>query len=70
MSRTYHHGDKAKQRAFKKHWRWLGSYPGWWDTLFHHRPRRQEERRLCRLAERGVDDGVWPLGRKPHKYYW
>lgn len=71
MARTYHHGDKQKERHLGlEDWRWSSNYPRWWDQMFHTRPRRQEERLLCRLAERDVEDGIWPLSKKPHKYYW
>jgi hypothetical protein len=66
MSRTRHHGDKAKARAFGDNWHWMQNYPGWWDRLFHHAPARRIERDMLR---RGDEDG-YPNHRRPHKYYW
>lgn len=70
MSRTRHHGNKAKQRAYGKDWHWLQNYPGWWDTLYHHRPARQKNRKLIHDVSRGDNPTDWPDHRKPHKYYW
>jgi len=70
VSRTKHHGDKAKEREFGSSWGWLGSYPNWWDTMFHHKPRRQRERQARHKVLRGDEDELWPLDKKPHKYFY
>jgi len=70
VSRTRHHGHNAKQRLYGDSWRWLGSYPGWWDTMFHHRPRRQKELLAKRRVLKGEEEILWPLDKKPHHYYW
>tara|TARA_A100001391_G_scaffold201871_2_gene189947 strand:+ start:1696 stop:1941 length:246 start_codon:yes stop_codon:yes gene_type:complete len=64
-------------RKYTSRHKWAAHYgksPGWWVNLFMTRPQRVEERRLCKLLERGLVDGdeaTFPLGnRKPHKYYW
>ncbi|MFQ5545292.1 MAG: hypothetical protein ACE5FE_04855 [Acidiferrobacterales bacterium] len=47
--------------------------PKWWRKLFMTRPRRRENRRICRLILHGADtDGLTPPpgNHKPHKYYW
>lgn len=49
------------------------STPARWTRIHMNRPRRHENRQLCRLivARRDPDAVVWPLGsRKPHIYYW
>lgn len=62
MSRTYHHGNKAKQRKFggwnryldptppkrpRHHIDWQWmNTPSWWTRLMMTRPQRQEARRL------------------------
>jgi hypothetical protein len=66
MARTWHHGDKAKERRFGKNWHWFRSTPSWWNKLFHHKPARREER--DKLV-RGETEN-YPDHRKPHKYYW
>lgn len=75
MRRTKHHGEKAKQRAFGKGWRWLGQTPGWWVSLFMTRPQRRgartwehEAARTPRAELDSMDQP--PHGRKPHKYFW
>ena len=70
MSGTRHHGDKAKERTFKDKWRWCSQTPGWWNTLFHHRPKRREHGRLIHKVLRGEEELIWPLDKRPHKYYW
>lgn len=51
----------------------LGSTPKWWRKLYMTRPRRRDNKHVCRLILKGRDpDGlVLPLGNcKPHVYYW
>ena len=51
----------------------LMTTPGWWVNLYMSRPRRRENRRLCKEIEAGADpdSSVFPLGnRRPHVYYW
>lgn len=71
MSRTHHHGDKAKQRRFGDNWWWYRSTPSYWNRLFHHKPRRQRERIQLHRVMRGEIDQVWDVGgRRPHIYFW
>lgn len=47
--------------------------PGWWVNMFMNRPKRRENKRLCRRIKEGecYDALVFPLGNhKPHHYYW
>lgn len=47
--------------------------PGWWVNLYMNRPKRRENRSLCKTIEAGADpdSAVFPLGsRRPHVYYW
>lgn len=49
------------------------STPAYWVRDHMNRPRRRQNRQICRLVTRGHDpEGFsWPLGnRKPHVYYW
>ena len=49
------------------------STPGSWVRAHVNRPRRHENRHLCRLVVQGLDPDelIWPIGsRKPHVYYW
>ena len=52
---------------------WLGHTPKWWTKLFMTRPKRRENKRVCRriLCGENPDGMAFPLGnRKPHDYYW
>lgn len=47
--------------------------PGWWNILHHSRPRRRDNKRICRLIMHGGDaEGLtWPIGtRKPNYWFW
>lgn len=73
MSRTHHHGSKAKARTFGKNERWLSQTPGWWVRLMMTRPQRRrvklwERDAAKRLTWCDIDDP--PHGRKPHHYFW
>ena len=72
MSRTYHHGNKAKLRKFGDDWRWMRT-PSWWIRSMMTRPQRQEVRRLIKhtLDLPNLEDApLFPLTKKPHIYYW
>lgn len=72
MARTYHHGNKAKERKFGDSWNWMGT-PSWWIRQMMTRPQRQEVRRLVKRTMELVDcedAPLFPLAKKPHKYYW
>lgn len=55
-------------------WRWLNSWPRWWDIMFHTRPWRRESKKLLRDVVSGRKD--WDevsfnsSYHKPHQYYW
>ena len=71
MTRTSHHGDKAKERKFGDIWHWYKSTPSWWNRIHHTKRRRAENKRLAKKVTRGETEQVWPLGnRKPHEYFW
>lgn len=61
MSRTYETTNRSPS------W-WLWSEPKWWRKLNKHRKRRAELKR-CLCAD-DWDAQVWPLDKKPWKYYW
>lgn len=72
MSRTRHHGDKAKRRLFGDRWAWWHTTPGWWVRLKMERPQRAAvkawEHKALRQDIDELDDP--PHGRKPHQYYY
>lgn len=73
MSRTRHHGDKAKQRQFGDNWQWLRSTPSEWVRIMMTKPQRAETRRLLHAVQKmdDLDDAPqFPLAKKPHVYYW
>ncbi len=80
MSRTHRHRDRdANGRLLRKYRHpyhgvsFPRGAPKWWRKLYMSRPRRRENRMLCRLVEKGVDSEalVFPLGNhKPHVYFW
>ena len=75
MSRTKHHGSKAKQRKFGDAWSWLQATPGWWINLFMTRPQRHKarawERDAAKTSNADLDAlDAPPHGKKPHKYFW
>lgn len=64
-------GDRALTKAeiYRRYSR-MG-YPRWWDKVFHTRPRRAATRSAERAALLTDAEGlIWPLDKKPHKYYW
>lgn len=71
MSRTYHHGNKAKERKFGDEWRWFAACPKDWNRPFHTVPKRRKEKHLLHRVLKGEAEQVWPLGsRRPHVYYY
>lgn len=51
---------------------WMGSWPAWWDIVFHRRRHRAETRVVERRLMSGDDPDaiVHPLAKRPHTYYW
>lgn len=51
--------------------RWLGT-PSRHNIVFHSRPRRRLDSKLARSIRSGIDPDatLWPLSKRPHKYYW
>lgn len=73
MSRTRHHGDKAKQREFGADYRWYAGTPGWWVRLLMTKPQRRAAKLWERRAVTSADvdqEGLPPHGKKPHHYFW
>jgi hypothetical protein len=74
MSRTHrrHYKTGIRIRDGKGH-RYNWSTPGWWNRLFHNRPRRRAEKVLLQRIKHNPslsDLAIWPVGRKPHWYFW
>lgn len=69
MSRTYHHGNKAKKRLFGDNWRWMTT-PGKWTREMMTPTWRQQTKQLLHRWEREGGEVIVPNGRKPHLYYW
>lgn len=59
-------------RFGKHHTFWTCHWPASWDIVFHTRPTRRANKAMTRkvLAGHDPDGVVWPLSKKPHKYYW
>lgn len=76
MSTTNRARDRDEVGRLKRNFRGPNATqttPGSWVRQHMNRPRRLENRRLCRLVVAGgsPDVMVWPLGsRKPHIYRW
>lgn len=75
MSKTYHHGDKAKKRRFGKNWLWLKERPSWWIKMFSTKPKRREikmwETSVVKENTAELDSLNKPdVSNKPQKYYW
>ena len=70
MSRTRHHGYKAKERNFDEVRNTFGNEPKWWRKHFKHKKRRSELRQCLDAVEKGNDDVLFPLDKKPWIYYW
>jgi hypothetical protein len=74
MTKTYHHGNKAKERKFGKLWRWMNT-PSWWTRMMMSRPQRKAgktwERKASTTSVKQLDDADTPsVSKKPHHYYW
>lgn len=73
-----HYKRKRSRTAYTKRGKmnttyWLNTWPRWWDVLFHNRPRRRKDHKVCRDIVRGDQDhadAIWAVEKKPHKYYW
>lgn len=73
MSRTFHHGDRAKQKKFGTNWHWMSNEPKWWRKIMFTRPRRSQTRAAMNEVLSSIsmeDDTKFPLDKKPHNYYW
>jgi len=69
MSRTHHHGYKAKDRLGRNDF-WCRNEPKLWRRLQKHKKRRAACRALQTKALRGEEGLIWPLDSKPWNYYW
>jgi len=79
MSTTNKANDRGLDgRLLRKYRRFDGprfpdGVPKWWRKLFMTRPKRRENRLVCKRMLQGIDPDclVMPLGNhKPHTYYW
>ncbi len=63
MSRTWRRSDTNKDRLYntepKKH-----------RNMHKHRPRRRAVKQAIHKVERGEEDVLFPLDKKPWEYYW
>ena len=70
---TLCHGQLSLRSAATWQMCRVSSTPGWWVSLYMNRPKRRENRRLCREIVAGTvpESMAFPLGnRRPHVYYW
>ena len=75
MSRTSRRNRYTEHKEFRdgKAHGWNMTTPSWWNTLLNHRPNRRQARlaeRLAAMNPEASDGLMWPLGRKPHWYFW
>lgn len=75
MSRTSRRNRYTGSKEFRdgKAHGWNYSTPSWWINMHATRAQRQATRRAELQVLRRPDawDGlIWPLARKPHKYFW
>jgi hypothetical protein len=62
-----------KAKALGERYNWLCNWPAWWDVVFHRRPHRRKATAVMRdvvLDKIDADNAIWPVGKKPHKYFW
>ena len=69
MSDTRHHGWKAKDRS-GNNTNWSVNEPKWWRRLCKHKKRRAAQRLALNKVMRGEDETLFPLDKKPWRYYW
>jgi hypothetical protein len=72
LTKTYHHGNKAKERKFGKLWRWMNT-PSWFTRMMMTKPQRKAAHDWERKAATSSDIeqlDTPPHGKKPHIYYW
>jgi hypothetical protein len=63
----------GNQRFIAHHPAWMCWWPAWHDILFHSRPHRRATTALAHAIKQDAIDpnaALWPLHKKPHKYYW
>jgi hypothetical protein len=66
------YSTRAGNKRFRQHHAcWMCWWPAWWDIIYHRRRRRSAaiEGKILR-GEVDADATVWPVGKKPHAYYW
>jgi hypothetical protein len=66
-------GKIIRKYTRKIHNNFPNGEPSWWTNLHMNKPKRRENKKICRKVKSGVntDDLSFPLGnRKPHLYYW
>ena len=57
----------------RRHCQFPRGIPAGWNIMYHVRPRRRVEVRLCHEVVMGADPDalLWPLGNhKPTEYFW
>lgn len=65
--------DRWKAKKLGQEWRWLNSWPRWWDVIYHRRPHRRKAMVITKAVLAGkieAENASWPLSKKPHRYYW
>jgi hypothetical protein len=65
--------DERRRVFWPRQFRSMASYPRAWDIIMHTRPRRAQEKRLARAVQVGKldpDAALWPLEKKPHRWYY
>lgn len=71
MSRSMRHGRQNKKKTYgDEHWGWYVSEPKLWRHFHKHVPRRMAERECEYAVIQNNPDILWPLDKKPWRYYW
>ena len=81
MSRTFHHGDRKKEKLYgemqdpwNNYWHWMRSAPKWFSKMTRHCPQRAKrtlaEKEVLITDLEDMGEVEWPGDKKPQEYYW
>ncbi len=73
FQKTYNKWKDHELKQCGVYYYWASGWPRWWDIVFHRRPHRRKAWQVTKRVLAGkidADAAVWPLDRKPHRYYW
>ena len=70
MSRSFMHGKNLPRYTRNAYYYWAGCEPKSWRKIAKHTPQRAEARYCAYCVLHGNEDVLWPLDKKPWRYYW